>query len=139
MKTGAVHEGPLSDTITEFGMINQNYAGLKYQYVYSAVPTKGQFTFDGLIKHDVVNGIEETYLFGEGVFGSETVVAPKPNAKSEDDAYLVTFVSDINKDISQCLIFDAQNVSDGPIARVQLPERISSGTHSCWASATQLP
>jgi carotenoid cleavage dioxygenase len=139
MKTGAVHEGPLSDTITEFGMINQNYAGLKYQYVYSAVPTKGQFTFDGLIKQDVVNGIEETYLFGEGVYGSETVVAPKPNATSEDDAYLITFVSDINKDISQCLVFEAQSVSDGPIARVQLPERISSGTHSCWASATQLP
>jgi carotenoid cleavage dioxygenase len=120
-------------------MINQSYAGLEYQYVYSAVPTKGQFTFDGLIKHDVVKNVEETYLFGEGIYGSETVVAPKPNAKSEDDAYLVTFVSDINQDISQCLIFDAQSVSGGPIARVQLPERISSGTHSCWASATQLP
>jgi carotenoid cleavage dioxygenase len=29
-------------------------------------------------------------------------------------------------------VFDAQRLIDGPIARVQLPERISSGTHSCW-------
>jgi carotenoid cleavage dioxygenase len=75
-------------------------------------------------------------MFGPGVFGSETVMAPRPNATSEDDGYLVTFVSDVPNDRSECLIFDAQSVSSGPICRLELPERISSGTHACW-SATE--
>ena len=137
MRTGVVREGYLSDTITEFGMINQAYAGLAYQYVYSVVPTKGMFTFDGLIKHDVQTGREEVVLFGDGVVGSETVVASKPNAVDEDDAWLVTFTSDVPNDVSHCVVYDAKALSDGPIARVQLPERISSGTHACWAATSR--
>ena len=74
-------------------------------------------------------------LFGDGVFGSETVVARKPNARDEDDAWLVTFTSDVGNDESHCVIYDAKSFGDGAIARIQLPERISSGTHACWAAA----
>ncbi|MDP4706125.1 MAG: carotenoid oxygenase family protein [Ilumatobacteraceae bacterium] len=35
-------------------------------------------------------------------------------------------------------MFDATRLTDGPIARVRLPERISSGTHSCWTPAEAL-
>jgi len=135
MKTGAVNEGYLSDTITEFGMIDQQRAGLPYRYVSSVVPTKCMITFDAPIKHDVVPGREESMLFGDGVFGSETVVVRKPTAVDEDDAWLVTFTSNVPNDVSHCAIYDAKALGDGPVARVQLPERISSGTHACWAAA----
>lgn len=142
MRTGAVREGPLSDTITEFGMINMRHLGRPYRYVYNAIPVKGWFLFDGLIKHDVVSGREEKYRFDEGVFGSEVVMAPRGDAGdknlAEDDGYLVTFTTDVNNDSSACLVFDAQNVGDGPVATIELPERISSGTHSCWTGAAQL-
>jgi carotenoid cleavage dioxygenase len=45
---------------------------------------------------------------------------------------------DVINDSSECLIFDAQNVNDGPVARIQLPERICSGTHATWAAANTL-
>ena len=35
-------------------------------------------------------------------------------------------------------IFAAQDLAAGPIARVALPARISSGTHGCWAPAEAL-
>jgi carotenoid cleavage dioxygenase len=135
MKTGAVNEGYLSDTITEFGTINPERAGEPYRYVYSVVPTRGMFTFDGLIKHDVQSGREERLMFGSGVFGSETVVARKPGATDEDDAWLITFTSDVPNDESHCVIYDAKSFTEEPVARVRLPERISSGTHACWAAA----
>jgi len=139
MKTGTVIEGHLSDTITEFGMINNANVGNPYQYVYSAVPTKGWFTFEGIIKHDVVRATEEQFVFGEGIFCSETVLAPRVGATSEDDGYLITFTTDINRDISECVVFSAQDVASGPICSIVLPERISSGTHSYWADASVLP
>lgn len=138
MKTGAVKEGPLSDTITEFGMINALTAGKKYQWVYSTIPAVGWFGFEGIIKHNVVTGSEENYQLPEGVYASETVFAPRPSAQSEDDGYLITFTMDVINDQSHCLVFDAKNVSDGPVARIPLPERICSGTHATWAAADTL-
>jgi carotenoid cleavage dioxygenase len=138
MKTGTVKEGPLSDTITEFGMINALIAGKNYEWVYSTIPAVGWFGFEGIIKHNVVTGTEENYRLPEGVYASETVFAPRPSQRSEDDGYLITFTMDVVNDLSQCLIFDAQNVSDGPVARIQLPERICSGTHATWAAANTL-
>ena len=138
MKTGTVKEGPLSDTITEFGMINALIAGKNYEWVYSTIPAVGWFGFEGIIKHNVVTGTEENYRLPEGVYASETVFAPRPSSRSEDDGYLITFTMDVVNDLSQCLIFDAQNVSDGPVARIQLPERICSGTHATWAAASTL-
>ena len=45
----------------------------------------------------------------------------------------IPFVSDFTRDTSECQVFDAREISRGPIARVALPARIASGTHAHWA------
>ena len=55
-------------------------------------------------------------------------------ATGEDDGYLVTLTTDMNADASYCLVFDAARVADGPVCKLQLPERVSSGTHSAWVA-----
>ncbi len=132
LKTGAVTEGPLSDTITEFGVINNAIAGKKYGVTYSALPTEGWFTFDGVIRHEVETGREEVVRLPEGVYCSEAVFAPRAGATTEDDGYVMTYTIDVNADKSECVIYDARRMSDGPVARIELPERISSGTHAWW-------
>ena len=139
LRTGQTKEEPLSDRIMEFGMVSGRVAGRPYRYSYDVTGAPGWFLFDGLVKHDLHTGSEVRYPFGEGVFGSETPFAPRPGATAEDDGYLVTFTTDVGRDLSECLVFDATDIAQGPIARVRLPERISSGTHSCWVPADQLP
>lgn len=133
LTTGETREEPLDDAVTEFGMTNGLFQGRDYRYFYSVVPTPGCFQFDGITKNDLKTGSKETWMFGDGVFGSETVMAPRAGSRFEDDGYLITFVSDVVNDTSECLIFDAQSVGDGPVSRIRLPERISSGTHACWS------
>ncbi|QNA71456.1 apocarotenoid-15,15'-oxygenase [Streptomyces sp. So13.3] len=137
--TGQVKEERLSERFTEFGMINPNLGGQPYRYTYAATQRPGWFLFDGIVKHDLHTGSEERYALPEGVYGSETAMAPRPGATAEDDGYLVTLTTDVNADRSECLVFDAARLTDGPIARVRLPERISSGTHSTWAAGSALP
>ena len=72
------------------------------------------------------------------VFASEAPFCPRTGATSEDDGYLVTFTIDMNDDRSECLILDARAIDKGPIARVRLPMRISSGTHATWAPQSSL-
>jgi len=64
-------------------------------------------------------------------------MAPRPNQTVQDDGYLVTFTTDMNRDHSECLVLAASDSAAGPIARVRLPERIASGTHSCWTQLSQ--
>ncbi|MBV8863469.1 MAG: carotenoid oxygenase family protein, partial [Mycobacterium sp.] len=138
MVTGAVKEERLSESITEFGTINPGYASANYRYAYAATGKPGWFLFDGLVKHDLRTGSEERYPFGDGVYGSETVMAPRMGGTGEDDGYLITLSTDMNTDASYCLVFDAARVGDGPVCKLQLPERISSGTHATWAPGAQL-
>ena len=136
--TGRTKEEPLSDRVMEFGTMNAGYAGQQHRYVYNMTAEPGMFLFDGIVKQDLETGREDRFSFGDGVYGSEAPFAPRLGAASEDDGYLVTFTTDMARNLSECLILDASSIADGPIARVRLPERISSGTHSCWTPSSEL-
>lgn len=137
--TGQTKEESMSDRSMEFGMINGSHGGRKHRYSYNAVGAPGLFAFRSLVKHDLDTGAEEELHFDDGVYVSETVMAPRDGSTAEDDGYLVTFSSDVINDRSQCLVFDAAALEQGPVAKITLPERICSGTHATWASASRLP
>jgi carotenoid cleavage dioxygenase-like enzyme len=133
MTTGQTLETHLDDKTLEFGTINQRYCGRRNRYSYSSVPKQGMFLFTGATKHDHDNDRSWSIDFGPGRYGSEPGFAPRIGATAEDDGYLVTFVSDMNLDRSECLLLDASDIEAGPVCRIVLPHRISSGTHSTWA------
>ena len=139
LTTGRCHEEPLSDRITEFGMINPAYIGRPYRYTYSVLPADGWFGFVGLVKHDLITGEEQELALAPGVYVSEVAMAPRRSATSEDDGYLVTLTTDVAADRSQCLVFDAARLADGPVAAIDLPERISCGTHATWYDPVRTP
>ena len=119
----------------EFGIINKQFAGKAYRYAYSAVPKPGWFLFTGLVKHDMDSLESWAIDFGAGRYRREAPFAPRVGATEEDDGYLVTYVTDMVEDRSECVIYDARKLADGPVARIILPGRISSGTHATWANA----
>ncbi len=138
LKTGEVKEGHLDDRILEFGTFNQRYAGRKNRYSYSTWTKPGWFLFSGLVKHDLESGESWRLPFGENRYGSEAPFAPRQNARDEDDGYLVSFVTDMNEDRSECILVDAKNIEAGPLCRIILPHRISSGTHAAWGDGPSL-
>jgi carotenoid cleavage dioxygenase len=138
LRTGQSSERRLDERHLEFGMINAAYWGQPYRYAYNMIAHPGSFLFDGILRYDHTTGQSQTYLFGEGRFGSESPMAPCHDAQSEDDGYVVSFVTDMNTDQSECVVLDAQHIDAGPVARIILPHRISSGTHACWADAREL-
>ena len=136
--TGECREEPLGDDVREFGTINGRHGGRPYRYAYNAVAAEGWFGFVGVSRLDVETGDQETYLLPDGVYASETTMAPRVGSGAEDDGYLVTMTMDTVDDRSECLVFDAANLADGPLARIALPERICSGTHATWAGIDRL-
>jgi carotenoid cleavage dioxygenase len=132
LKTGATREEVLDDECSEFPTVHAGYAGKKHRYVYAAIGEPGFFLFSGLVRTDVETGAKAKYAFPKGVFASEAPFCPRDGASTEDDGYLVTFTTDTNASSSECQIFDARALDRGPLARVRLPMKISSGTHATW-------
>ena len=65
---------------------------------------------------------------------SEPVFVPRAdaNAKSEDEGYLMSYVYDQDKNSSELIVLDAQNVSAEPIACIDLAQRVPFGFHGSW-------
>lgn len=139
LKTGETQEERICDAEhVEFGNINPEYYGREHRYVYSAHGEKGWFLFNGLVKHDLKAGTTTKVLFGEERFGSEAPFIKRKGAVDEDDGYLVSFVTDMKLDRSECVILDAKDLESGPLCRIILPHRICSGTHATWADVSEL-
>ncbi|HXA39577.1 MAG TPA: carotenoid oxygenase family protein, partial [Phenylobacterium sp.] len=138
LATGEVREGPLDDRILEFGSFNQKTAGRKGRYLYSTTAKPGWFLFTGIVKHDLETGASSTFEFGPGRYGSEAPFAPRIGARDEDDGYLVSFVTDMAADLSECVLIDAKDIAAGPVCRIRLPHRISSGAHATWAGGEDI-
>jgi carotenoid cleavage dioxygenase len=138
LRTGRTREEPLDDACTEFPTIDPRRAGRAHRSAWAMTAKPGWFLFDGLARLDIGRGTRDRFRWPEGVYGSESPMIPRRGGEAEDDGWVVTFVSDTRADVSECQIFDARRLADGPVACVRLPERISSGTHACWAGAEEL-
>ena len=137
LKTGATKETQVDDTISEFPVINLGHTGRKSRYSYHvSIPDTDVQVYDGLIKYDLEAGTHTRHDFGPDVFGSEPAFAPRLNAKSEDDGYLITFTTDTDGN-SRALVIDAQDMAAAPLAEVHIPQRVPLGFHGTWANAKE--
>ena len=138
MRTGQTREERIDDEVTEFPACSNDYVGRPYRYSYNVLYKKGEWLFSGLKRFDLVKGGTARYEFGDGRYGSEPQVARAVGAKAEDDGYVLSFVTDMNANQSECLILRADDMAAGPVARVILPERIQVGTHACWVEGDRI-
>ena len=94
--------------------------------------------FDGVIKEDLTGTAGDLYDYPAGWFGGETVFAPRDGSTAEDDGYLLTFCNNLETGKSECAIFDAADITKGPVCRVILPHNIPTGAHAFWAPERML-
>lgn len=139
LETGKVSEEMLDDVPSEFPRVNENFLGQKTRYGYTGKMAKSSMPlFDGIIKYDFNTGRSQTHEFGTGRYGGEAVFVPHPDAKAEDDGWLVTFVYNTPEETSELVVVSAQDITSEPIARVIIPQRVPYGFHGAWVSEEQL-
>jgi carotenoid cleavage dioxygenase len=136
LTTGAVTRTALDDRVGDFPRINDDHNGLPNRYGYVAWYA-GESTddgFDALVKYDLRTGESSQFVF-PGCTVGEFAFAPDPASAGEDDGWLVGFVHTHDATASDLCVFDAHDVSGGPIARVHMPRRVPFGFHGNWFAA----
>ena len=89
--------------------------------------------FGPAMKHDAVRQTTEIHDYGKGRMTAEPVFVRKPGAAAEDDGWIMSYVYDPKRDLSDVVILDAQDFAGEPIATIRLPVRGPGGCHGGWA------
>jgi carotenoid cleavage dioxygenase len=138
LHTGEVKEKRLSDIACEFPRINENYTGRKNRYGYAGKSKLGDMPlFDGLVKFDLETGQTQIHSFETGCYGGEGVFVPRPDARTEDEGWVLTFVYNEGSGQSELIVVDALDFTAPPAARIITPGRVPYGFHGAWISGEQ--
>lgn len=90
---------------------------------------------DAVMRIDTESGAEDLHDFGKGAAAGELIFAPRLGGTEEADGYAMTLVYSPETNETDLAIFAAQDIANGPIARVHIPFRVPGGFHCNYYSA----
>ncbi len=105
----------------------------RYSYLVATRDGDEAVDFGGVIKRDHRRGTREAWDPGPARHTGEWLFVPAGD--DEDAGYLLTYEYDDRTERSQLLVVDATAVPKGPVARVELPQRVPYGFHGTWVPA----
>eukprot|EP01035_Chromulina_nebulosa_P019314 gene19314-25177_t len=136
-KTWNYKREQLTNYINDFASVNPDYVGQKHRYVYSQASPDFYTScpLKGLLKVDIETRTDQAW-FGEIYeFLGEPLFIKKKNQEQadEDDGYIISILLNTKDMISEFVIFDAKDITKGPISRTKLPVTIPFGLHGSFA------
>ena len=136
-EAGTVRESALDDLGIEFPRVKESLTGLRHRYGY-ALATGGDVAgyATGVVRYDLETGEREVFEGGEGYVASEVVFVPTREGAPEDEGWLLGYFFDRARAKSELAVFEANALRRGPIARVELPQRVPLGFHGSWIPRT---
>ena len=129
-----VDEKALDDSPIEFPRVADGKAGFKHRYGYAPMIVgereENLAASGSIVKFDLQSGKNDICEFERGTRVGEFVLA---SAKGGEDAgWLMGYVHDERKGVSSFVVLDAGKVASGPVARIELPQRVPYGFHGNW-------
>lgn len=133
---GKLTETMLSPRNCEFPMVDMRCATRKHQVGYFTTAPRPTVFHQGLARIDVDSGAEQVADLGEGTHLGEPIFVPEPGA-GPDQGWLLAVGLDGQQGNSFLGVFRAQNLSDGPVARVLLSHPTPLSFHGDWHSPSK--
>ncbi len=118
----------------EFPTLHPQKVGRGYRYLYMGA-TNGlvkNAPLQALIKRDMETGEEQLWSAAPRGFGGEPLFVARPEGEAEDDGWVLLWIYDSAGDRTELTIFDAQNITPGPIATLKLKHHVPYGLHGSF-------
>ncbi len=86
----------------------------------------------GYLKLDTHTQTQQLWTTHPQSFAEEPIFVPDPQGQNEDDGWLLGIMYDHLKDCSSLAIFNATDISNGPICRLWFTHHLAHGLHGSW-------
>ncbi len=136
LTTEAVDVDKLVERPCEFPTMHPQKVGRDYRYLYIGAtdgPVKNA-PLQALIKKDMETGEEQLWSAAPRGFGGEPLFVARPDGEAEDDGWVLLWFYDSVGDRTELAIFDAQDITPGPVAKLKLKHHIPYGLHGSFVS-----
>ncbi len=143
LNTYELDERLMPGAACEAPALNPTLRGRAYRYGYApAGPAAGTvrdpggyFWFSSLGKLDFETNTIERWHAPEGSVCSAAAFVDDPDRAAEDGGWVLSWVQDTDNRRSSLLVFDAQRITDGPIATCQHPDLFGLVSHVDFLAA----
>lgn len=138
-------EGVLVDGLNEFGRIDDRLLGKKYSRVWilRVDPTheiklndhetaEGNVGFNTLVCYNFDTGELQSYQHGDDTTFQEPVFVPRHPDAAYEDGYLLVIADRYRENRNCLLLFEASDITRGPLAEIKLPFKLMDGLHGSW-------
>ena len=138
-RTGFISKDCLANEQIYFGVINSQKSGSKHRFIYAVMGALGDDVAppQGIVKYDVENNTQESWFPKNYEFCGEPMFASRQGDTAEDAGYILSVLFNGKKEESEMVVFRADNISQGPIARIPLGMAVPHGNHGCFASGEE--
>ncbi|HEY1969810.1 MAG TPA: carotenoid oxygenase family protein [Pseudonocardia sp.] len=126
----------VGDRPVELPKIDERFWGRPYEWGFylAGEPVKDGMRMNSIMRRNVRSGAEDVYTVEHrrpvGVY--ESAFIPRTPDSPEGDGYLITPVAHFTEGRSEFLLFGAEDLAAGPIARIELPFLIGWTPHGHW-------
>jgi carotenoid cleavage dioxygenase len=128
-ETSHFSQDVVEDISGEFPRIDDRRAGLRNRHGWyaGANPANGGDDLNGIVHRDGDAGRRNIHWLPDGDITSEPVFAAR--GEVEGDGWVLAVVWRARSGTSELLVFEARDVERGPVATVELPQRVPFGFH----------
>ncbi|NQZ75976.1 MAG: carotenoid oxygenase family protein [Ekhidna sp.] len=115
----------------EMPTLKQDLLGNEHRYYYATAGK--EFLQNRIVKADTLTGKMNAFCFSGNQYVSEALFVPAIDSRSEDDGFLVVDVHDGDERLNKLCVFDAKDISKGPIWKYTLPIPLPIAFHGTWS------
>ena len=131
------HERPEG---VEFPQVDPRVVGRRHRYLYCPALrgdalNDARWGFQAVQRLDLRRDRVEAFDFGASVVVEEHLLVPRPGSSREGQGWLIGTGFDVRRQRSFAAVFDAEAISAGPLATVELPFWVPYGFHGHFAPA----
>lgn len=101
-------------------------------YVVTQQTDDGNVWFEGITGYDFATGGLDSWVSGPELQPNEALFVPDTESAARDEGWLLTYVWDRSVDRSQLAILDTSDIASGPVATIELPQRVPFGFHAAF-------
>jgi carotenoid cleavage dioxygenase-like enzyme len=132
----------LAEHGAEFPVIDPRYAMRAYTHGWytstdCSIPARipdSDVVYNSIVHFNVKTEQADTYAFEAG-YVSEPMFIARSETADEGDGWVLTCVYDIPSNTSALCVFDAQNISAGPLGKAWVSHRVPVCFHGTWRGA----
>jgi carotenoid cleavage dioxygenase len=129
----------IGDNGAEFPVIDPRYAMREYTHAWytstdRSIPAPipdSDWVYNSIEHFNVKTGEVDRYDFPNSHV-AEPMFVPKSDSAAEGEGYVLDVVYNYDTNMSDMCVFDAQNISAGPIGKAKVSHRVPVSFHGTW-------